>query len=347
MPEDPYDDIRVRLADAASDVDVFAPVPDRAVRRARRRAAVNVSVVCLAVVAFAAGSFQIRASMRTDRLTASNPSLHGDGSLRSVYRLVNVSDGSVAPFSAPQGGSWFRFSPDGSEVIFVNDDANGHHQLFHMNPDGSHVTQITPDKEWASQADEPTWSPDGKWIAYIGARRSGHRAIIATSPSGYHPPRAALSWGGGDAHASSWSPDGSKIAYVSQGIWILPVQYYGAGSITSGRPRLIVSAGTSPAWSPSGDQIAFTSGLGSGRRVAIANADGTHVRGITDSTSDHVTWSPDGGVIAYDVWSSDGHPAVWLTDLRTGQHRLLLNDASVESWKDAGTLLVALYPGGS
>ena len=110
---------------------------------------------------------------------------------------------------------------------------------------------------------------------------------------------------------------------------------------------MIVSGGTSPSWSPSGDQIAFTSGEGPGREVAIANSDGTNVRAITDPTSDHPAWSPDGGSIAYDVWTSDGHVAVWLVDLRTGQHRLLQNDASVESWKDDGTLLVSTYTGGS
>jgi Tol biopolymer transport system component len=52
--------------------------------------------------------------------------------------------------------------------------------------------------------------------------------------------------------------------------------------------------------------------------VAIANADGTNVREITDPTSDHPTWSPDGGTIAYDVWTSDRHVAVWLMDSERG-----------------------------
>jgi TolB protein len=288
------------------------------------------------------------ASACTSLISSASSSSPVDPSLHSVYRLVSVSDGSVAPFPAPEGGSWFRFSPGGSDVIFVKDDADGRPQLFRMGADGSDLTQITPDREWASEADEPAWSADGRWIAYSGVVSSGDREIIATQPGGYHPPRAGLSWGVRDAHAPSWSPDGSKIAFVAQGIWILPMAYYNGNSITtSGPPRLIVSAGDSPAWSPGGDQIVFTSGRGSGRRVAIANADGTHVREIADTTSDHPTWSPDGGMIAYDVWSPDGQVAVWLTDLRTGRHRLLLDGASVESWKDEGTLLVSTHPGGS
>jgi Tol biopolymer transport system component len=336
MPEDPYGDIRAGLADAASDVDTFAPVPDRAVRRARRRAAVNVAIVCLAVVAIAGGSLHvIRASMGTHHVPAVHPTLHRD------YRLVNVSSGSVAPFPVPTGGSWFRFSPDGSQVIFVKNDAAGLPQLFRMRADGSDLTKITPDPEWESQADEPAWSPNGRWIAFRGMGQ-----IIAVQPDGYHPPRAGQSWATNDASAPSWSSDGKKLAYVNRGsIWITVEDYYAPRSVTSGPPHRIVSAGTSPAWSPRGDQIAFTSGRGPGRRVAIVNGDGANVREIAGPTSDHPTWSPDGRTLAYDVWNSDGDVAVWLFDLQTGKPSLLLNDASVESWKNEGTLLVSTYLG--
>jgi Tol biopolymer transport system component len=314
-------------------------------RRDRRRRRQRVVAGAVAVAIAAAIAWVGTTAIRGEQPVPIQPG----PSLLRTYRLLNVSDGSEAPFPAPEGGSWFRFSPGGSDVIFVKDDADGRPQLFRMGADGSDLTKITPDPEWALEADDPAWSADGRWIAYSGVTPSEHREIIAARPSGYHPPRAGLSWGRLDARAPSWSSDGSKIAFVAQGgIWILPIDYYNSNdSITARRQRLIVSAGTSPAWSPIGDQIAFTSSQGSGRRLAIANADGTHVREITDTTSDHPTWSPDGGTIAYDVWSSDGHVAVWLADLRTGQHRLLLNDASVESWKDAGTLLVSTYPGSS
>jgi len=311
-------------------------------RRSRnRRLAAGVFGIALAAIAVIVAADATHFGPRP--AVQPSPSPSPPIAVEGTYRLLNVSDGSVTPFPAPEGGSWFRFSPDGSDVIFVKDDARGRPQLFRMGADGSDLAQITPVPEWASEADEPAWSADGKWIAYSGGP-SGQRELIAARPDGYHPPRAAVGWGVRDARAPSWSPDGSKIAVAARGgIWIQPLEYYnGNESITSSRrARLLLSSGSSPAWSPGGDQIAFTSGQGSGRKVAIANADGTHVRAITDPTSDHPTWSPDGATIAYDVWSPDGHVAVWLLDVGTGQQRLLLNDASVESWKDDGTLLVS------
>jgi Tol biopolymer transport system component len=337
MPEDTYTDIRRMIAEAASDMPSSPPQPRRTVRRARRRAFVSGSVACLAAVAIAVGSVHmLRAWTRTDSIPLIDPPLH------TAYHLVDVSDGSVASFQAPDGGTWFRFSPDGSEVIFVNDDAHGRHQIYRMHADGSQVTRIDLPHEWAAAGDEPAWSPDGKWIAYSGILDSGRRHIIAMQSDGYHPPRADLSWDAGDSRTPSWSADGTRIAFVVNGIYAMGVSYYAGGdSITSDEPPRLILDGTSPTWSPDGGVIAFTSGEGSGRRVALANEDGTHVREITTSTSERPLWSPDGSMIAYNVWTSGSEVAVWLYDPRTEHHRLLLDGASAESWKDDGTLLVS------
>jgi Tol biopolymer transport system component len=341
MPNDTYTDIRRLLAEAASDVRGVALEGDRAVRRARRRAFVSVSVACLAALAVAAGSLQIvRASGSNESIPLIAPPV------TTAHSLVNVTDGSVSPFEVPDGARWLRFSPDGASIIFVDDDAEGLDQIFSMRTDGSQVKQLTIPGEWASAADEPAWSPDGDWIAYSGVTDSGRHAIVAMQSNGYHPPRAQLSWGASDARTPSWSADGSYVAFVSDGIRVMHARYYAGGdSITSDRPGLILDAGTSPAWSPDGGVIAFTSGAGSERGVAIANDDGSDVRDIAPATSDRPIWSPDGHLIAYNVWTSDEDVAVWLYEPATGRHQLLLNGASVESWQNDETLLVSTQAG--
>ncbi len=169
-------------------------------------------------------------------------------SLLTTYRLLNVSDGSEAPFPAPEGGSWFWFSPDGWDVIFVKDDTEGHPQLFRMRADGSDVGQITPDPEWALEADEPTLSPGGEWIAYRGVTRERAAGDHRYATQRLSPSASLGELGKRDARTPSWSLRGGKIAFVARGIWVLLIQHYNRGeSITSGPPGLILSAGTSPA----------------------------------------------------------------------------------------------------
>src|SRR5262245_25833709 len=162
-------------------------------RRSRnRRVAAGLCGIAVAALASIAAADAIHFGPRPATHPSPSPSV--PIAVETTYRLLNVSDGSVASFPAPEGGSWFRFSPGGSDVVFVKDAGRGRPQLFRMRPDGSDLTQITPDPEWASEADEPAWSADGRWIAYSGASPGGHRDIIATRPGGYHPPRAGLSW---------------------------------------------------------------------------------------------------------------------------------------------------------
>ncbi len=79
----------------------------------------------LAVAIAAATAWAGATALRGEQQVPVGPGPFPDhnGSVVGSYRLLNVSDGSESPFPAPEGGSWFRFSPDGSDVIFVMDDA--------------------------------------------------------------------------------------------------------------------------------------------------------------------------------------------------------------------------------
>lgn len=77
---------------------------------------------------------------------------------------------------------------------------------------------------------------------------------------------------------------------------------------TSVTDRLTSIWSADPAWSPDGQQIAFTSGNNSeGYNIFVINADGTNMRQLTQHGGvwDHPVWSPDGTRVAFHAQSYD------------------------------------------
>jgi hypothetical protein len=76
-----------------------------------------------------------------------------------TYRFAN---GTTTLLIANAGQA--AYSPDGTKIVFVRDDANGIPQLFSVGADGrTGLTQITQDRNGATK---PAWSPDGRYLAY-------------------------------------------------------------------------------------------------------------------------------------------------------------------------------------
>lgn len=211
--------------------------------------------------------------------------------------------------------------------------------LYSVNPDGTCLQQHTFGTEhvlnWGA-----SWSPDRDRIAFIRkdvgvmvkeVGRGDERLLLAETKV---QPSAA--W-------TAWSPDAKTIAAARQeGIWLIDV--------ASGAARQLVSDGTRPSWSPTGDRIVFfvfrgggaadievISPNGTGRTkiadgyfpewgpdgriafqprsdgIAIMNPDGTGVTKIsTDSTLGFPVWSPDGRQIV--ASSGPGDTFVMNTD---------------------------------
>jgi dipeptidyl aminopeptidase/acylaminoacyl peptidase len=101
--------------------------------------------------------------------------------------------------------------------------------LFAMNPDGSHIRQIThPPKGWND--DNPAWSPDGQRVAFHRQRTNGYmsritvhnlqtgdtREVTHCGPDqGWtkeHPPPSSGRYCASDFEAA-FSPDGHSIAF--------------------------------------------------------------------------------------------------------------------------------------
>jgi TolB protein len=212
------------------------------------------------------------------------------------------------------------FSPDGKQVAFSSN-RGGNWNIYTMEVDGRNVTQIT---NGLSQDMHPSFSPDGTRLVFSSLAKSNQWELwtitLATSE------RRMIGYG----LFPSWSPDKTmdRIAFQRPrqrgshffSVWTLDLIDGEARRLTeitaSGNAAIV-----SPAWSPDGKKLAFTTivepkrtadGKTAGQQdVWIVNVDGTGRRRLTDGNGTNLTpyWAVDNRV--YFVSDRGGNPAVW------------------------------------
>jgi Tol biopolymer transport system component len=183
-------------------------------------------------------------------------------------------------------GSW---SPDGTKIVYTcNRIGWKGYEICRVDADGSNYIRLTTSKN----SEDPTWSPDGTKIAYYGP--SG--GIHTMNPDGSNQTLAIA--GGGDP---DWSPDGTKIVYSR----IPPGQSHsdifvanadGSNPVNlTGRIGGRSADGTkpderTPAWSPDGTKIAFSSNRGerveTDHETYVIDADGSNLKRLTNPGMD-------------------------------------------------------------
>ena len=100
-------------------------------------------------------------------------------------------------------------SPDEREIVYLSD-SGGHGNLWVARTDGSHVRQLTFERDPEVGIGLPLWSPAGHEIVFVVNR--GACAVLCTiRPDGSHL-RQVVS----DAILPSWSPDGRWLYYLSR-----------------------------------------------------------------------------------------------------------------------------------
>jgi TolB protein len=182
-------------------------------------------------------------------------------------------------FARNGGASLPVFSPDGRRIVFHATAENGSApDLFVINTDGTNLRRLTthPDSETT-----PTWSPSGNEIAFT-SDRTGRPQIYIMNADGTGAPRR-LPIPDGEADRATWAPAPfNEIAYYAR---------TGAGydikihELATGQTRQITfgeGSNESPAYSPSGRHLSFTSTRGSGlSQVYTIGRDGTGLRQVT------------------------------------------------------------------
>ena len=235
--------------------------------------------------------------------------VHGGGALASRIAILNE-DGTGQMILSDGGDdrdpSW---SPDGSQIVFSGTRFGGLN-IIRMNADGTGQVPLTDTLNPISNT-QPAWSPDGTRIAFVSNRAGSRRGEI---------------W--------VMNADGTNPVRLTENIQL--------GSDSFGP---FYGIDLSPAWSPDGTKIAFSSQRNGSANpeIYVMNADGSNQTRLTNNTfeDNDPFWVRGGGRITYSsrrnaqngIWeinqdgSSDHQITTgFLADWAPDGHKLALTD---------------------
>ncbi|MBC8086327.1 MAG: PD40 domain-containing protein [Phycisphaerae bacterium] len=204
--------------------------------------------------------------------------------------------------------SW---SPDGKRVVFAVMTA-GNLDVYIMNADGTNVQQRTRSTDLEYQ---PQWSPDGKKIAFLSIQPgAGQRHDIHLMNADGTNRVALTATPAAEESGLTWSPDGKHVAFATNRDtnW----EVYSANIVDKSFRRLTNHEGTdnSPAYTPDGRAVVFTSSRGGSRQFWRVSAEGGEATVHAASVATPVAWSPDGRLQAY-VGQADGFSGIFVAGI--------------------------------
>jgi WD40 repeat protein len=238
------------------------------------------------------------------------------GNAVRILSLASAADRGPSPISITAPGvelyqdvSW---SPTGDRVVIVGVTAQ-RNRIFVASTDGSSVEELEANviEDWVSSA---RWSPDGRWISFIGGPEGtldGRIYLIHPDGSGLQPVESVGLVTGSDAGGLTWSPD----AAAQRLLYVTSTGHVATFDLVSSAQSILMD-GFWPAWSPTGDRVAFWR---NGTRVMSMSAQPPGAAsievfpGFSGVCQDHLdltgkafcgptVWSPDGSrLIALDI----------------------------------------------
>ena len=169
--------------------------------------------------------------------------------------------------------SW---SPDGTRIAFMST-RDGNPEIYVMNKDGSHVQRLTNNPAIDAS---PTWSPDGHQIAFVSDRTGqGNPQLYVMESDGLGQHQIAHD---SKIDRPTWSSAPfNEIAFAAStgpgfDIKVMDVTTRQIRTVTDG-----LGSNESPAFSPNGRHIAFTSSRAGKDQIFTINRMGQDLKQIT------------------------------------------------------------------
>ena len=231
--------------------------------------------------------------------------------------------------------------PDSSRLAFVAHPP-GNWPIWIINRDGSKLRRFLGNR---ARHSSPTWSPDGRTMLFSANRTSNlaHLWLLDLEQQTFeeltHDPNSKDLLG-------AWSPNGEQIAYLAFAfgkpakciLTILDLQRKQTRVVTD--DTVVFST---PAWSPDGREIAFTSTRSGNEEIWAIDPEGKGLRQLTHhpGVDEHPTWNPDGSAIAF-ASDQSGYHEIWVMD-RFGRSLQQLTHHRVHNshptWSPDGTTI--------
>jgi Tol biopolymer transport system component len=184
------------------------------------------------------------------------------------------------------------------------------------------------------QATALAWSPTGRSLAFVLPGKFLDTDVYTVGRDGSDLRVVAK-----NAYGPSWSPDGKRLLIARDAknfrVDLDTVRSDGSGLRHLSREGDGVFA---PTWSPTGDRIAF---LGSDDALYLVDAHGRHRRRLAGRFGTHLSWSPDGTKLAFEIRgiSPDLNADIGTVDIESGERHTLTHDPGDEfapAWSPDG-----------
>ena len=215
--------------------------------------------------------------------------------------MAHVEDEDLEPLTADEGIKVRpAVSPDGKKIAYASMQLN--FDIVGIPVGGGAVQPLI-----ATSRDEmyPAWSPTAPVLAYVTNRNGPEEIWLRNAQDGSDRPLVTQHDFPNDDTLALWtlavSPDGTRVAYARNSnkhlgrIWISP--------LTGGTPIAVTRSDNfefSPAWSPDGNWLTFSSSAGGLMKVRVGGTE-QPVMLRDDNCRGTAQWSPNGEWIACPV----------------------------------------------